>query len=199
MLLISLQYIPMDTNAAFLRIKQDEVELGYYRLAFFVHVYTSFLLLICGFTQFSELVRKKYRSVHRYSGRLYVAVVLLFSAPSGFVMGIHANGGVTSQLGFCILSVLWFVFTLKAYSSARSGDFESHRKYMWRSFALTLSAITLRLWKWLIVWLFEPAPMDAYRIVAWLGWVFNLLLIEIYLRQKMSRRKPAGANGRTVN
>lgn len=190
MLLISLQYIPMDTNTAFLRTKQEEVQLGYYRLAFFVHVYTSFILLICGFTQFSERIRKNYRTVHRYSGRLYVAVVILFSAPSGFVMGIHANGGVSSQLGFCILSVLWFAFTLKAYTSARAGDFASHRKYMWRSFALTLSAISLRLWKWVIVWLFEPAPMDAYRVVAWLGWVFNLILIEIYLRQNIQSRKP---------
>lgn len=190
MLLITLQYIPLDMNTAFLRIKQDEVQLKYYRLAFFVHVYTSFILLFCGFTQFSDRIRINYKGVHRFTGRLYIAVVLLFSAPSGFVMGIHANGGVTSQLGFCILSVLWFAFTLKAYTSAKAGDFVSHRKYMWRSFALTLSAISLRLWKWIIVWLFEPAPMDAYRVVAWLGWVINLLLIEIYLRQQLRRQKP---------
>ena len=53
---------------------------------------------------------------------------------------------------------------------------------MYRSYALTLSAITLRAWKWLIINVFETAPMDTYKIVAWLGWVLNLLVIELYLR-----------------
>ena len=36
---------------------------------------------------------------------------------------------------------------------------------MMRSFALTFSAITLRLWKVIIVYLFHPAPMDVYQIM----------------------------------
>jgi hypothetical protein len=52
---------------------------------------------------------------------------------------------------------------------------------MIRSFALTLSAITLRLWKYIIVMGFQPKPMDAYQIVAWLGWVLNLVIAEIII------------------
>jgi len=55
---------------------------------------------------------------------------------------------------------------------------------MYRSFALTLSAITLRLWKVILVYLFQPAPMDVYQIIAWLGWIPNIILIELYLFKK---------------
>jgi hypothetical protein len=47
---------------------------------------------------------------------------------------------------------------------------------------LTLSAVTLRLWKLGITNTIDIKPMDAYRIVAWLGWVPNLLIAEMYIR-----------------
>ncbi len=31
----------------------------------------------------------------------------------------------------------------------------------------------------------QPQPMDLYRWVAWLDWVPNLLLIELYIRTKI--------------
>ncbi len=65
---------------------------------------------------------------------------------------------------------------------------------MIRSFALTLSAITLRAWKYIIVYLFHPPPMDTYRMVAWLSWVVNLLIAEIiiikYLQNEKSNKYP---------
>lgn len=68
---------------------------------------------------------------------------------------------------------------------------------MMRSYALTLSAITLRAWKYAVVFLFEPRPMDLYRVVAWLGFVPNVLLVEwlIYRRKRKSRPVVDGASG----
>lgn len=63
-----------------------------------------------------------------------------------------------------------------------------HRAFLIRSFALAVSAITLRLWKYLIILSFDTRPMDAYRIIAWLGWVPNLLLAE-YIIHKFNFKK----------
>ena len=60
---------------------------------------------------------------------------------------------------------------------------------MLRSFALALSAITLRAWKYVLVALFHPHPMDVYRWVAWLGWVLNLAVVEIFIYYQ-SRKLP---------
>jgi len=186
MLKISMQYIPYDTDVAFLRIKQDYIGLAHYRIAFFGHVYASFFCLLAGFTQFSPFIRKNYPALHRSSGWLYAGSILLLAAPTGFVIAIYANGGFWSQLGFSMLAILWIWTTSKAMLAIRKRDFRKHRDFMIRSFALTLSAITLRAWKYIIVALFHPRPMDVYQIVAWLGWGLNLLIAE-YLIQRLKK------------
>ncbi|HVW95664.1 MAG TPA: DUF2306 domain-containing protein [Mucilaginibacter sp.] len=181
MLLITLQYIPYNTDVAFLRIKQDVVHFWFYRVAFFSHVYTGMFVLMSGMLQFPALLRNRYRVFHRWCGWIYAILIIFITGPSGLVMGIFGNGGWISQTAFCTLAMLWVFFTWKAVVAAASGNISSHRNWMYRSYALTLSAISLRLWKWLFVLIFQPRPMDVYHIVSWLGWGGNLLIAEILI------------------
>ena len=178
MLLITLQYIPARTDVAFLRIKQDVVGMLHYRIAFFAHVYTGMFILVSGMLQFPGYIRKHFPAVHKWSGRIYAFGIMVIAGPAGFVMGYYGNGGLVSQSAFCILAVLWIVFTWKAVAFARAHRIAEHKKWMYRSYALTLSAISLRAWKWLLVLLFAPGPMDVYHVVSWLGWAGNLLIVE---------------------
>lgn len=189
LLKISLQYIPYNTDIAFLRIKQDVINIPFYKLAFFTHVYTAIFVLPAGFTQFSVYLRRKLPVLHKYTGWLYAAVVILLAGPSGLYMGIYANGGLISQASFILLAALWIWFTAVAVLKAVQGDYKTHREFLIRSFALTLSAITLRAWKYLLVFLFEPRPMDVYQIVAWLGWIPNLIIAELIIRKFIKLKK----------
>lgn len=182
MLQITLQYIPLNLDVAFLRIKQDVIHNRLYQIAFFTHVYTSMFALLAGFTQFSLRIRTHYKEVHRLYGRVYIIVILALSAPSGLIMAVVANGGITSQIAFVLLAMLWWWFTYAAFRSIKKSDYAAHRAFMIRSFALTLSAVSLRLWKMGITNTLDIKPMDAYRLVAWLGWIPNLLIAEIYIR-----------------
>lgn len=185
MLRITLQYIPFNAMASFLQIKQTEVnEVPYYLPVFYTHVYSSIFCLLAGFTQFSNALRQRYAGLHRAVGLLYVAVVLVFSAPSGFVMALHANGGILAVVFFVALSLLWWWFTFSAIVAIKQKNIARHEAFMIRSFALALSAITLRLWKVVLVYLFAPAPMDVYVLVAGLGWIPNLLLAEYIIKRK---------------
>lgn len=186
---ISLQYIPFDTDVAFLRIKQDVINIPFYKLSFFTHVYTSVFVLPAGLTQFSVYIRRNYPVIHRYSGWMYSVVVILLAGPGGLYMGIYANGGLISKISFVMLAVMWISFTAIALIKAIKGDYKEHREFLIRSFALTLSAITLRAWKYLLVFLFEPRPMDVYQIVAWLGWIPNLIIAELIIRKYIKFRK----------
>lgn len=182
MILITLQYIPINFDAAFLTLKQEEIQLPYYQFAFFTHVYVSIFTLLIGFFQFPNAIRIKFPRIHRNIGKLYIGFIILFAGPSGLIMGIHANGGILSQISFCILAILWIYFTTMAYIYARSNKWQLHKNFIYRSYALTLSAISLRLFKWIIVGIFELPPMDTYQIVAWLGWVVNLIIAELIIR-----------------
>lgn len=188
MLDITLQYLPIDLDVAFLRIKQEAVALPYYRIAFFIHVFTSMFALAAGFTQFSRRFRSGNAVIHRNIGKLYFYVVVFLSGPTGLIMAYHANGGLYSQIGFSLLAILWITTTAIAVYYISKGNVVEHRRWMIRSYALTLSAITLRLWKWGIVLAFEPKPMDVYRIVAWLGWVLNVLVAEIIIGRRHTHR-----------
>jgi uncharacterized membrane protein len=181
MLQITLQYVPIKTDVAFLRIKQSYTPLLHYRILFFTHVFSAIFALIAGFSQFSKWFLKKYPAWHRKLGWLYVSVIILLAAPSGFGIGLYANGGLSSRLAFCLLAVLWILFTVIAVYYAIKKQFAKHKQWMWRSFTLTLSAITLRAWKFILVALFHPKPMDVYQLVAWLGWVLNLVLVECWI------------------
>lgn len=178
---ISAAYIPYNTDVGFLRIKQDYIDIDHWRIAFFVHVYTSIWVLLAGFTQFSEKLRDRYPKPHRVVGYIYAADVVLITGPAGLLMGFYANGGNTSKVGFVTLACLWIFCTAMAVIKARNGDYVGHRDYMIRSYALTLSALTLRAWKWSINNSVELPPMDVYRAVAWLGFVPNLIVAEFII------------------
>lgn len=189
---ITVAYLPYNTDVGFLRIKQDYIGIDHWRLAFFIHVYASMWVLFAGFTQFSKKLLRHNPRLHRTLGYIYVTDVLLITGPAGLVMGFYANGGDFSRSAFVLLAVLWIYFTAMALAKARQKDFKAHRQYMIRSYALTLSAITLRIWKYLITnayhidpsWVFPP--MDVYRVVAWLGWVGNLVFAEWLIRKQKS-------------
>lgn len=185
MLQITLEYIPLKADVSFLMIKQTEVEhRPEYLLFFYTHVYTSIFVLLFGFL---AILRRDFglKNFHRNAGKIYILLLLIFSAPAGIYMGIFANGGFLSKISFVILGCLWWLTTFKAYQLAKQKKFSLHKQWMWRSFALTLSAITLRMWKVIIVYLFHSNPMDVYQIIAWLGWVPNILLIEYLITKKI--------------
>ena len=190
MLQITIQYVPIDFDTAFLRIKQDEIILKHYQIAFFIHVYTSIFVLILGLFQISNWFRKKYTKWHKLMGYFYIGLILLAASPSGLLIGYYANGGWVSQFGFMLLAILWFYFTLQAFRYVLKKDFVNHRKFMYRSFALTLSAITLRLLKLGIIKAWALPPMDTTRLIAWGGWGLNLLLLELlFILEKRHRKK----------
>jgi Predicted membrane protein (DUF2306) len=194
MVRITLPYLSLDTHVAFLQIKQWVIHHDVWRISFFTHVFSSIFLLMAGFTQFHNPFQGRMRTVHRWIGKMYVLVLLLFSAPAGLVMSLYANGGLLSQSAFTLLSVLWIYTTLRAYVSIRQRKFIEHSDWMLRSFALTLSALTLRAWKYVLVLLFHPHPVDAYQLVAWLGWVPNLLIAEWLIRTKWSKKRMTPAS-----
>lgn len=181
MLLITAQYVPFKNDVAFLGIKQDYVHLPHYIIAFAIHVFSSILVLLAGFTQFSPVIRKKFPKIHKRMGWLYAIVVVMLSGPSGLLIGIYANGGLSSRIAFCLLAILWIAFTIIAVLKIFKKQVFLHRVWMIRSFALALSAITLRAWKFLLVAVFHPKPMDVYQVVAWLGWVLNLIVAELII------------------
>lgn len=175
----------------FLLTKQMIIHLDHYRLAFYTHIFTSLVVLFCGAVLFSNYILKNYAQIHRAFGKAYVALLLLFAAPSGLIMAFYANGGWPAKLSFLVLVPLWWWTTYKGYQTARQRDFGEHKKWMMRSYALTLSAISLRIYQLILGSFFYIDPLMQYIFVSWASWLGNLIIVEylIYQRKiKMEKR-----------
>jgi hypothetical protein len=64
---------------------------------------------------------------------------------------------------------------------------------MIRSFALTLAAVTLRLYlpAAIVMGKFQLIPDDfvsSYQVIAWIAWVPNLVIAEIWIAMRRPRR-----------
>ncbi len=172
---------PFPTDLDFLLTKQDVLPIVWWRWAFYVHISTSLVTLLSGLTQFSRTIYQKYAKIHRFIGKIYVITVLFLSAPSGLVMSYYANGGAKTQIAFGLLSILWWIFTLQAYLKIKNGDVRQHTAFMIRSYALTWSAVTLRIMQFFFG---EFQLLDyetAYLVAAWCGWSLNLLVAEVLM------------------
>ena len=150
MLKITLDYVPTSSNVSFLMIKQTEVTTrpAYLHL-FYIHVYSSIFALMAGFI--AVFFDQNQRYLHRFSGRIYVFVTLLFSSLSGVYIGVFANGGLVAKVSFVLLGLLWFYTTYRSYKEIIKRNVQQHKFWMWRSYALALSAISLRGWKVILV------------------------------------------------
>jgi len=188
MLRITLPYLSLKPNIDFLRTKQGVIHLPLWRLAFYVHVFSSSFVLILGIFQFLPGVMKRMPNWHRMAGKIYILLVLGISGPGGLVMAFYANGGWPARISFIITAVLWMAFTALAYAKVRRGEFVKHEAYMIRSYALTLSAITLRAYAFILPMIIHLHPRPEYVLIAWLSWVPNLAVAEwIIFRKKIKQ------------
>lgn len=143
------------------------------------HVFAGAIALALGPFQFHRGLLVRRRRVHRTMGKVYV-IASLACGTAGLYMAWYAFGGPVTQFGFGGLAVMMLLTTVKAFTSIRNGDIAAHRRWMIRSFALIFAAVTLRLWLPILVVSFG-AFTPAYRVVAWLCWVPNLLAAETKL------------------
>jgi hypothetical protein len=191
---ITLDYVPPRHDAGFLQIKEDYWPIFHWKAAFWVHVFTSLPVLLAGFTQFFDAFRSRggwwIGRVHQWMGRSYGVLVCFISGPASLIMAFYANGGMSSRLAFTLLALGWMATTAMGWRTALSRHWRAHREWMIRSYALTLSALTLRAWKWALVGAFDLRPMDAYRLVAWLGFVPNFLIAEWLIRRSGRQAVP---------
>ncbi len=148
-----------------------------------VHVGGAVTALVLGSVQFLPGPRKI--AAHRWIGRAYVLGCLVGGA-AGLVLAPGSSAGPIAAVGFGSLAALWIAVNLLGWRAAMRGQFAQHRRWMVRSWALTLAAVTLRLYLPAVMALHLPF-LPWYRAIAFLCWVPNLMLAEAWLRATSSR------------
>lgn len=157
-------------------------------LAATLHLAGGAVAMIAGAFQVNRRFREGNRKRHRRLGALYLVAVLA-SGMAALPLAAASSADLVTRVGFGTLALCWVATSLAALGAIRRRDIPAHQRWMYRSYALTLAAVTLRI--------YMPASQilgiqfeAAYRIVAWGCWVTNLLIVETWfvprIRPEMS-------------
>ena len=181
--LYPLLYLFVDRKFGLLASKSDVLLADvFWNIGFYGHILLGGLALAIGWVQFSKKIRNANLGRHRTIGKVYVISVLI-SGSCGVFIAFNATGGLVTTLGFMSLGLIWLYTTLKAYFAVREGDIALHEGLMIYSYAACFAAVTLRIWLPLLTLSLQDFT-TAYRIVAWLCWVPNIIFAYFWVRRK---------------
>lgn len=110
MIQLSLPYIGFEKNVGFLLSKLKVYHIDYWRFGFYIHIFSSILVLLAGFTQFSRSILTKLPKLHRAAGYVYIFTLLFISGPGAWLMAFHANGGIPAISSFILLTFMVYIY-----------------------------------------------------------------------------------------
>ncbi|TMR99676.1 DUF2306 domain-containing protein [Nonomuraea basaltis] len=145
-------------------------------------------------------LRRRHRRVHRYAGRIYVLAGVWPAAAGALVISVIWPFGPVSALSDIVLALLWFSVTTYGFVLARQGWYADHRRWMLRSFTLTISIIFNRILG-LPIGMYLASQLDttfmgnkhfmeqaASAAATWLPWTVAFITVEWWLDREQRRR-----------
>jgi uncharacterized membrane protein len=145
-------------------------------VALYVHIAGAATALLLAPVQLASRVRALAPRLHRVSGRIVIAGMLV-GGVAGLALAPVNYAGAVGALGFGTLAVLSLAFPVLGLLAIRRGDVAVHRRWMLRSFGAIYAGVTLRLWLSVLATVLGEFDL-AYSLVPFLAWVPNLLVVE---------------------
>ncbi|MEV4807991.1 DUF2306 domain-containing protein [Nonomuraea sp. NPDC049421] len=168
-----------------------------------LHVVFGSIAMITCCLQIWPWFRARHPRAHRRIGRVYVFAGCLPSGLLGLTVGVATPWGPVTMVSNVLLALLWLGCTLAGWRMARQRRFVDHRRWMVRSFALTMSIVTNRIYGVLFGILLFPQLDTTFNgdetqlmqtiaaLSAWLGWVLPLLVAEWWLERTDAAKRRA--------
>ncbi|MDT8911246.1 DUF2306 domain-containing protein [Amycolatopsis sp. PS_44_ISF1] len=167
------------------------------------HVLFGSIAMLGALVQVWPWVRRRYPGVHRFAGRAYVFGGVLPSGLMALTIGADSPFGPATRASDVLLAVLWLGVTGAGWRAARERRFGDHRRWMVRSFALTMSIILNRIISAVGVIVLEPQIATTFggsevaftqsvaAIASWVSWTVALIGAQLWLD-----RRPASPRAR---
>lgn len=150
------------------------------------HWVGGILVLAFGPLQVSHAVRARWPSIHRWSGRVYT-LGCVSSVIGGVVFVVETGtvGGSVMDTCFVVYGVLFLACCVCADSCAMRRNFDLHREFAYRTFALGIGSLLYRIYT-LPLWFMgdkitEEQNMLWLNVAGWFMFVPNIVIVEIFL------------------
>ncbi|MDP4086704.1 MAG: DUF2306 domain-containing protein [Bacillota bacterium] len=154
----------------------------YHPWIYFLYVHITFgsIALLTGAFQFNKKWRQKNKTRHRTIGKTYVvSVVIAFLA--GLYLAYYGTGGVTGVIGFYSLELAWITPTIIGFFKIRNHNIKEHKEWMFRSYAVTLTFVSFRIFVIPVVGITRGNPGMLFGLTLIFSLIFNLLIAELII------------------
>jgi len=150
-----------------------------------MHVIGGAIALFGGLPQFVARLRERHRAVHRWTGRCYLAGVLI-GVTSAWYLSFHSVLGWTVGVATFFLGVAWVVTTGMAYVAIRRRQFRAHREWMIRSYVITFAFVFFRVLMESPLFALAGTRVERITALLWISFMFPPLVTEVVLQWRLT-------------
>ena len=146
-----------------------------------IHILPGLVVLVLGPLQFTPGIRARYIQVHRWLGRIFVAMAIVAGVSAvlvGFTFPVLS--GFSAQVAMTSFAVILLFSVAKAFFHIRRHQTALHREWMIRAFAVALGIATFRVMS-AVFMLAGVGFWEAWDTVVWLGFALNLVVAEVWI------------------
>lgn len=179
----TIPYFSFNKNFSFIEERSLLFSNSVYNTAFYIHIFAGAICIGTALIQFSRYILKKSRAIHKWSGKLYVFVVLFLASPTGLYMSFFAKGSMWERSLFLFMAICWFFTTLYGLAAIRKKKVLSHKIWMIRSYAMAMTAVTFRVYH-IIFYLLDWDHLKNYELSLWISVLGNMFFAEWIIYRK---------------
>jgi hypothetical protein len=170
---------------------------SHYVVSFF-HRFGGFLFMALVPLQFMPRLRARHITFHRWSGRVLVAVGVIFGVSALVMAGRFPYAGTREIIPMFFFGLMFLYCIIRAFLEVRRRNVALHREWIIRGAALGLAAATIRAVYVVCLYTTDWSIQDVLITSLWLGWSLNLLIAECWInytrpKQEIARLASAGA------
>ncbi|MBK8309800.1 MAG: DUF2306 domain-containing protein [Chitinophagaceae bacterium] len=181
----TLPYFSFSKDFDFIQERNFLFKSNFYNTCFYIHIAAGALCIGTALIQFSRYILKKSKAIHRFSGKIYVFVVLFLGAPTGLYMSFFAKGSFWERALFMFMAGWWFITTLNGLTTIHKRNIVAHKVWMIRSYAMAMTAVTFRVYH-ILFYVMGWGHLENYELSLWISVIGNMLFAEwvIYRQSK---------------
>ena len=155
-------------------------------IATILHLIPALLIVFIGPLQFISAIRNRYRTFHRWSGRIFLVCGAVGAATGFFIgaiypfMGVDGQGFNESMATTAIALYTWFCL-YKAYTSIRMRRIGKHREWMIRSWSIMLGIATERVILGIFMASTDIGMGVLFGATFWMAAAINISVAEYWI------------------
>ncbi|MDX1961250.1 MAG: DUF2306 domain-containing protein [Leptospiraceae bacterium] len=147
----------------------------------FFHRFAGFLYMVIGPMQFMPNIRKRYLTLHRLAGRVFVTLSIVLSATGLVMVVLFPFSGIQESIPTFFFGLIFFYSNCKALFHAMRKEITLHREWMIRGFSIGLGISLIRVIFLIFSYSTNGSDKEVLITSFWLGWSMSMLVGECWI------------------